>query len=301
MPVKWVDASAENLRADLQEDYLRMAISSYSREGDALAAKKAWDELGAKAPEVLAKVQQVPGKLSAEDFQRFSAVIQVGAIQPGEPTQATAAGEPEKGKGTNLTWLLVIMCLVLLALAGGLFYYFFLRGKGGLPLIKTPAQQAAEAAKQAEYTDFASQGKEPPISQFMASYKLGDDLFDDSFSIDSPTGEFLGECGVGIAETIGVGEPKKVTGFEVWLFDKNDIQTVTKVLLSEHAFTDDTIRQRLAAKGEPVCAEQGSTAALETATLRLEARIVEMKYGEGALPDQSFFDGMILELSLWQI
>ena len=64
-------------------------------------------------------------------------------------------------------------------------------------------------------------------------------VFDDSFSIDSPAGEFLGECGVGISETIGVGEPKKVTAFEVWLFDKNDIQTVTTVLMCKNAFEDD--------------------------------------------------------------
>ena len=96
------------------------------------------------------------------------------------------------------------------------------------------------------------------MAQFMASYRLGDDLFDNSFSIDSPAGEFLGECGVGISETIGVGDPKKVTAFEVWLFDKNDIQTVTKVVMSAHAFNDVAIRQRLEAKGEPVLAEPGS-------------------------------------------
>ena len=63
-------------------------------------------------------------------------------------------------------------------------------------------------------------------------------MFDDSFSVDSPSGEFLGECGVGISETIGVGDPNKVSAFEVWLFDKNDIQKVTKVLMSAHAFLD---------------------------------------------------------------
>jgi len=63
--------------------------------------------------------------------------------------------------------------------------------------------------------------------QFMASYKAGDDLFDDSFSVDSPRVNFW-RVWVGISETIGVGVPKKVTAFEVWLFDKNDIQTVTK-------------------------------------------------------------------------
>jgi len=128
---------------------------------------------------------------------------------------------------------------------------------------------------------------------------LGNDLYDDSFSIDSPTGEFLGECGVGISETIGVGDPKKVTAFEVWLFDKNDIQTVTKVLMSGHAFNDPVVSQRLQSKGEPILAEGGKRVMLETATLTLEARVVSMNYGQGALPQSSFFDQMTLELAVW--
>jgi hypothetical protein len=104
---------------------------------------------------------------------------------------------------------------------------------------------------------------------------------------------------VGISETIGVGEPKKVSAFEVWLFDKNDIQTVTKVLMSAHAFLDEPSRQRLAAKGEPVLAEPGIETVLETQTLRLVARVVDMGYGEGAVPDSSFFERLLLELAVW--
>jgi len=134
----------------------------------------------------------------------------------------------------------------------------------------------------------------------MSTYRLGDDLFDDSFSIDLPTGEFMGECGVGISDTIGVGDPKKVTAFEVWLFDKNDIQTVTQVLMSNHAFTDGATRQRLAAKGEPVLAEPGSEIILQTQTLQLVARVVDMAYGEGAVPPESFFERMMLEMEVRQ-
>ena len=133
----------------------------------------------------------------------------------------------------------------------------------------------------------------------MASYKYGDDLFDDSFSIDSASGEFLGECGIGISETIGVGDPKKVTAFEVWLFDKNDIQTVTKVIMSSHAFYDPSIHQRLEAKGEPVLAEPSTETVLETQTLQLVAKVVDMSYGEGSMPDQSYFDHLLLELAIW--
>jgi hypothetical protein len=84
------------------------------------------------------------------------------------------------------------------------------------------------------------------------------------------------------------------------LFDKNDIQTVTKVLMSSHAFADDVIRQRLAAKGEPVQAHSGGQIVLETATLQLVARVVDAAYGEGPLPEDSFFDSMLLELAVWQ-
>jgi hypothetical protein len=156
-----------------------------------------------------------------------------------------------------------------------------------------------EIGSGSEVRERVEAGEEPPLAQFMTTYMLGDDLFDDSFSVDSPAGEFLGECGVGIAETIGVGEPKRVSAFELWLFDKNDIQTVTKVLMSSHAHEDEATRQRLAAKGEPVLAEPGSQIILETATLRLVSRVVDMSYGEGALPSESFFERITLELAVW--
>ncbi len=149
---------------------------------------------------------------------------------------------------------------------------------------------------------YAVQGDEDhhlPVGQFMTTYMMGDDLYDDLFSIDLPTGEFLGECGVGISDTVGVGDPKRVSAFEVWLFDKNDIQTVTKVVMSEHAYEDNNIRMRLESKGEPILAEPGKVVLLETATLQLEARIVDMEYGEGAAPDQSFFQRLTLELAIW--
>jgi hypothetical protein len=173
-----------------------------------------------------------------------------------------------------------------------------------IPLFKnrtsdTPATQAIDLTKQSEMTDYSASGQEQPISQFMTTYVMGDDLFDDSFSIDSPSGEFLGECGIGISETIGVGEPKKVTAFEVWLFDKNDIQTVTKVLMSSHAFNDAPTFQRLQAKGEPFMVDRGKKVTLETAALQLVATVSDMEYGQGALPENSYFERLTLEIAVW--
>ncbi len=139
------------------------------------------------------------------------------------------------------------------------------------------------------------------IAQYMTTYNVGDDLFDDSFAIDSPSGEFLGECGVGISETVGVGEPKKATALELWLFDKNDIQTVTRVLMSQYAANDTETYQRMLAKGEPVVVEAGMEVRMETATLALVARVVDMAYGSGPLPPKSYFERITLELTIKRI
>jgi hypothetical protein len=168
-----------------------------------------------------------------------------------------------------------------------------------LETAKSPAARGAAIAAVTEKTDFAKAG-EPPLVQFMTTYLVGDDLFDDSFSVETPSGEFLGETGVGISETIGVGEPKRVTAFEVWLFDKNDIRTVTKVLMSDHAFNDEALKAKLAPKGEAVVARPGQTLTLETATLRVTARVVDLAYGSGPLPPNSFFERITIELAAWK-
>ena len=223
-----------------------------------------------------------------------------GLIENENEGAVLEATEPvEEQPKSSFPIIIVLTCIVLLAVAGFFAYTFYFRKRTFTSAQPTPAAEAAEARKQVGYTDYAAVGEETPIAQFMASYKVGDDLFDDSFSIDSASGEFLGECGVGISETIGVGDHKKVTAFEVWLFDKNDIQTITKVLMSAHAFNDAAVRQRLEAKGEPVLLEPGIETALETQTLQLVARVVDVSYGSDAMPDESYFDHMLVELSIW--
>ena len=297
-PVEWTNAPVSGMRADLKEAYLRMSIDSYSVNQDAALAQVRFNSLGSDKDELLTQVAANPDGQSPQSIAAFTAAVKGPpvAIQGTPSPTGQPAGKP--GRSRFLTIGLPLLCILVIIAAGVLFYLFFWRNRGGSKT-PSPAMEAQQAAKQAEWTDYQKLGEEPPMVQFMASYKVGDDLFDDSFSIDSPAGEFLGECGVGISETVGVGEPKKVTAFEVWLFDKNDIQTVTKVLMSAHAYLDEPIRQRLASKGDPILVDTGGETVLETQTLRLVARVVDMAYGEGAMPEQSFFDRLILELAVW--
>lgn len=168
----------------------------------------------------------------------------------------------------------------------------------GAPKETPLAVRSAQSSKAIEPTAWKGE-EDKPLAQFVTKYELGDDRYDTSFSIETATGDFLGECGVGIGETIGVGDPDKVTAFEVWLFDKNDIRTVTKVLMSEYAFGDATIRSKMAAKGEPELARPDAVVELETASLKIRARVVDMEYGMGELQPRSFFNKLTLELAAW--
>jgi hypothetical protein len=302
-PAQWYDAAPSNLHPGYQDWWMRMSIISYGDTADAATAKAEYDALGKFGPDTLAAVKSSPGNIDPNLITQYEAAVSATAPIPAQTSApgVTPTAAATTGGRSNLTTLLIVMCVVTLLVGAAIVVYFVLQGRKRIDTTALPTQMPiAEETAPTEWASVPATSEQAPMVQFMASYKGGDDLFDDSFSIDSPSGEFLGECGVGISETIGVGVPKKVTAFEVWLFDKNDIQTVTKVLMSAHAFNDPTIRQKLEAKGEPFQANSGGQTILETATLRLVARVVDMAYGQGAMPENSYFDSLVLELAIGQ-
>ena len=292
-PVEWVDAPVYLLRPDLQDEYLRMTIDSLRVNGDEELAVKRFNDLGANGYSLFQNVKANPGKLDPNFVDQFRDMLKRRNLYDAPTETPTTGGTAPSAVG------MAIILGGLLAVAGvGAAAFWLLRG-GRRSGVATPAQQAADASRAVEKTDYVAMGEAPPVAQYVTTYVIGDDLFDDSFSIDSPSGEFLGECGVGISETIGVGDPKKVTAFEVWMFDKNDIQTVTKVLMSPHAFNDAGFRSKLEAKGELVPVQPQKQIVLETQTLQMIATVSDMQYGQGALPEGSYFDRITLELAIW--
>jgi len=256
-PVQWTDASPAFLREDLKVDYLAMTIESFGKNQDRSLAIARYESLGAGAEQVLSNLQANPGTVAQADILSFTTLVTGAATLPETMvTPVVPATTTEPVRKSVLPAALGIMCGLTVLIAGGLGFVFISRNRRMRGEPGTPAAPEEEDQPTTPVRVSAPVG-EQPVAQFMTTYMSGDDLYDDSFSIDSPSGEFLGECGAGISDTIGVGDPKKVAAFEVWLFDKNDIQTVTKVLMSHHAFDDPTIYQRLESKGEPVLAEPG--------------------------------------------
>jgi len=312
-PIDFVDGNLSQLRSDYQQDYVRLVASEYALNPDLDRAVSRITALGDNAPAIVAATLVASqGEEALRVGQLQQVLVVYGALNP---DAGAGAGEPPNPSLWDQYWLPLVGCsLLILLIIGGIgAWYVWSTGllTRGRPAAPRPAgsrpSAAATRAAQPPKTDYSAPtlvaaGTStptggPPVAQFMTTYVLGDDLYDDSFSIDAPDGSFLGECGMGISETIGVGDPKKVMAFEVWLFDKNDIRTVTKVLMSEHAFRDEALKSRLAAKGEPVLVTPGDVVSMETASLVVTARVVDMAYGGGALPPSSFFERLTIELA----
>jgi len=310
-PVEYTDAVPGILSQQYQEEYLRMAMDSYRNNKNQDKALERWVVLGDNAPKILDAIIRNPGELRPAWVTDYQAAIEsrVGPIafpaaSPDNSSSTATPVIPAASPSTPLNPLVwIVGSLLAFVVIGGAVYYYLIRpilfGKRPASGEVSAARQAQDYSKTVEKTDFTGLGLAKPITQTMTTYVLGDDLYDESFSIDSPAGDFLGEYGVGVSETLGVGEPKKVAAIEIWLFDKNDIKTATKVLMSAHAFSDQNIRSRLEAKGELVPIQPQGQVMLETATLQLLATVVDLEYGRGNLPDKSYFERIALELAIW--
>ncbi len=310
-PVQFRDAEPVHLADGYKDQWIKMTAVEYAVTSDRAEAQRKIIA-GGITPNM---IQQLITENQATDptlTARLQALLSLA-----EENKGAASKQADKVKGGLLSGILgPVLFLVLVGIVGILlalvltFYWAVPIGKwakkspkvsvpGAAPVGSQAARTEARKFAETQSTDFASIGEAPPLVVHKSIYTYGNDLYDDSFSIETPSDEFLGECGSGISETVGVGEPKKVTATEVWLFDKNDITTVTKVLMSEHAYHDEALRSKLAPKGEAVLATPDGVFELETQTLRLRVKIVDLKYGEGGPAPNSYFERLSVEIAAW--
>ena len=302
MPVQWTNVPPERLGDAYQEDYLRMIIDSYGVNQNAELALARWTALGLNANSLLARVASNSGSQDVSGIVSFSQLIDEPSTsgETGTPTQ-----DPAEITGTGIgSSILTVAAIIIGILAVGAVIYFLFRllrpmtKRSGEP---SAARRASDFNKQAELTDFSDMGDDQPVSHFFMTYMFGNKQFDESKSIELPSGEFLGECGVGIAKTIGVGElesPPHVAAFEVWVFDHVMNKTATKILVSNYAYENAGFLGDLSAK-ELVLAQPESRFVLETEALRMYIKIAYMEYGQGSLPDESYFEHLSFEIAVW--
>lgn len=286
-PVQWKDAAPVDLEASYRQTYLatvaRISETDPSADVRQMLGGESWSE----------------DKLKADLNQAYAnasdSAAQTRLASLGRKLNIDVPGEVPEQAGRGIGGILAVFLIVLIG-GSGAFVLLRLRQQAAAEPTTVGGDPAKVAAARTQWDE-----EEAPMAEFVTSYAIGEDYYDQSFSIETRSGEFLGECGVGISEAIGVGDPKKVTAFEVWLFDKNDIRTVTKVLMTEHCFHDDALRAKLAAKGEAVLGGEGAIIDLSTASLRVQAKVIEMEYGVENLPPNSFVTRLTIELAAWQL
>lgn len=159
--------------------------------------------------------------------------------------------------------------------------------------------EPAEPAEESGDEEPEEEGQDDVLVCFQAVYQLGDDLFDETFSLEEGDA-YLGECGIGIGETLNNSEPKAVTAFEVWLFDRSDIRTPTHFLLSDFAMTNAEIVERMKQKGECDRIYKGVKTEIMTQSLRMQLTVKELEYGSEMNEHNSYFNQVNFEIKVWK-
>jgi hypothetical protein len=309
-PVQYIDTTPEMLRSDIQLDYLRMAVDSYGVNGDAVLARSRFEALGDGKLDLLAQLHG-DGLTDPERLNQFEILI-ANLYVPGAETPEPSATPVAAGGMQDALGVLAVIGILIGGAIAVVLAVNIRRHRESASVREEPAaapeelsleaeeeleERAVPAAEAAE-EESGGEGTEP-LERFVTTYALGDDLYEDSFTINSPSGDFLGECGVGISEPIGVGEPKKITALEVWLFDRKPSRTSTTVLMSQYAHDKEDVRATLAPRGLAVLAVPGADFWMETPGLQLRVVIRELIYGSGPLPQNSYFERLTLQLEVW--
>jgi hypothetical protein len=310
-PVRWKNASPGHLRTDFQTYYLQSVAEDYDRDRnwDAVQNRLGLDLKGRyanpwvnqpeKLKETLERILAFENVTEGTPMHRLAFKIAEEKGLQLEP--AEEAPEEAANGGISLWTILGLILIIIAAVAAAFFLITWFRGQRKQAQQPASGRAAAFGQVGVEEEDIFEGEAGPPLSSYQATYELGDDFFDPSFSIERE-GEFLGECGIGISESIGVEDPKKVTAVEAWLFDKSDIKTVTTILASNYAFNDPSLNAKLASKGkdvEVVLVQPGMEIVLETTALRVRVKVKDIVYAEGDLPSNSFFQRVSVELRAW--
>jgi hypothetical protein len=302
-PVNWADADPYDLRQEHKEAYISMVADSYALGSDRQLARErvaGFEEEEVK--EILATLieerEDMGDAQGAQNLRALAGALEIsleGAEVAATPTpQATPQTVAGRLSSLAFTFLPICGVLIIVFLIVGLIAIVVYR------FMRRPVEVPSEVVRE-EFAPREVPG-EATLGHFVTTYRLGDDGYDTSFNIETPQpgGEFYGACGVGFSEVIGEGSPDNIVAFEIWLFDKTDldnVQTVTKVLASEFAFQNEVLRAKLQDRGEAVLVEKGKTIVIDAVGMQLNAEIVDFAYGtDPSLPPRSYFETLSTEL-----
>jgi hypothetical protein len=244
----------------------------------ALKGTENWDEETIKSvvAELTTQYQSDPARaqaISTFSAQLLGGQVPVPAASPpaaqAETPAAAPAATPAPEAGGGIPWLQVALCCLVLLIVGALAFVLVGRYRNKQRMQPKPVVWEGEGPA--------------PLKQWSGTYNFGDDNYDEFFTIETVEGDFLGESGIQIMGVVPGSKPKQVLSFDVGLFDKTDITTLSRVIMSEYAYNDESQRGKVEAnpQAEAILAEPGKRFSFETSAMRVEVEIEEVEYGEG--------------------
>jgi hypothetical protein len=312
-PVEWKSTDPVDLRQEERDEYLVMVANDYAATRDAALALRrlgSWPSLAEADREIreLAGHQAVQGQ--GDLAQRLRTLADGLPLPSGEPL-----AQPDQGLDLAKIIQAAVIAATVIGLVALALYLLRRRGRSapqdrlrerlretqGIMKTAPPAIIERVAEKETEEEPSLPERREgimprmfrraetesPPSWGFEATYEGEGMEFDRTFTLDSPGGEYSGECGVGAATHLGENV-EQINALEVWLFDKSDIRTVAKVLMSERAYHDDAMKEELSTRGDPVLATAGTTFSLVGNSIRTDVVVDEVEYLRGGLPNSAF-------------
>jgi len=317
-PNVYLNAEPVNLSQDYQQEYVKMVAWQYYATGDKNNAVMQLSKLGDPV-EVIANMMANQALMNDPNFAPHLLALNDIAKGSDDSSQlAKISGSFPRGNATP------ILCFLLLAIVvGGLLTVdaiiplsTFMPIPGNRPAPSSQSQSVVsglEADRRKVVDQLQAQAQAAPraaapivqgvsgtpVATHMFAYLLNDDNYDESATIETASGQFLGEMGGGISKALDNGKPKKVTALEFWVFDAVNTLTLTKVLASDYALNDPSLRAELSAKGELVPARPGTIVTLDAPGVFVQSRLIDISYGTGNSPANSFFDRVTFEMSAW--
>jgi hypothetical protein len=170
-------------------------------------------------------------------------------------------------------------------------------GARGAPLDVTSDSDLAEP--RAVHTPVAPSHSEQLISTFNTQYEIGDDDYDEGFQINGANGELIGELGATASERVGLEMPYKFAVLLVWVFDKLDFQSTTKVLMTDYAYNDSAIKDKLKVRGDLILARNG-TFEIVTQSMRVEIEVSGLDFAPVGNEPHGYFENADIQFRVYR-
>ncbi len=301
-PVQWRNAAPVDLAPGYRADYLVMVAESYAQNRNLELARVRLEGFDTQrlvqAAEYLESQQLTREAALVRDLIRVVSLEGAGTVAPAAPTtlpEAALAQPPAAVStlGQRLRLVGGVVLLTVLLIIGVVAGFAWLARRAGEEVPGRPLEEAQAEVPAGWVFHEATLGY-PVVAGFMA----GGPSSRESFQIKDQFQQVLGGCGLQVPEPLSRAPGDRVPALEVWLYDKEDGQTVSVTLLSEHAFRDRLLFTQYSGAGRVERAEPQKVIHLETANLRLEAEILDASYLEpGAdIPPKAYFARLDVQL-----